>query len=106
MLGAIDGLKIGSEGPGRTRTARVVLSQEPEEREIETAFGKSAWAVMTCRATARKKLGGRFTLIEILGMSHTDQHNSCSGNEETAPQFYPVPQVQTPLVMSGKCRLS
>jgi hypothetical protein len=62
-----------------------VLLQEPEEREIETAFGKSACAVMTSRTTTRKQLGRRFALIEILSMSRADQHNSCSRNEKTAP---------------------
>ena len=62
-----------------------MLLQEEEEREIETAFGKSACAVMTSRATACKQLGGRFALIEILGVSRADQYNDCSRNEETAP---------------------
>ena len=61
-----------------------MLLQKPEEREIETAFGKSACAVMTSAATAREQLGGRFALIEVLGMSHADQHNNCNRNEETA----------------------
>jgi hypothetical protein len=83
-LVAVDRLKIGGESPGRTRTGCVVLLQKPEEREIETAFGKSACAVMTSAATAREQLGGRFALIEVLGMSHADQHNNCNRNEETA----------------------
>jgi hypothetical protein len=62
-----------------------VLLQEPEEREIKTAFGKSACAVMTPGATAREQLGGRFTLIEILSMSRADQHNNCNRTEQTAP---------------------
>jgi hypothetical protein len=43
-----------------------VIFQEQEERQTKAALGKTARAAMTCRATIRKQLGGRFALIEIL----------------------------------------
>jgi hypothetical protein len=50
--------------------------QEQVERESEAALGKTAWAAMTCRATIGKQPGGRFALIEILGMCRSaDQHS-------------------------------
>jgi hypothetical protein len=82
-----------------------VLLQEQEQHKTKAPFRKSLCASMTCRAAVRKQLGRRFALIEILSMSHVDQHDDDRGNEETAPQLYPVPQVQTPLVISRKCGL-
>jgi hypothetical protein len=65
-----------------------VLLQEQEERKTEAALGKTACAAMTCRATIRKQLGGRFALIEILSVCRAaDQHRNCAKGEQTAPQF-------------------
>jgi hypothetical protein len=59
-----------------------VLLQEQEERETKAALGKTACAAMTCRATIRKQLGGRFAGIEILGVCRAaDQHQNCANDE-------------------------
>jgi hypothetical protein len=64
-----------------------VLLQEQEQRESEAALGKTACAAMTCRATVGKQLGGRFALIEILGVCRSaDQRSNCAKGEQTAPQ--------------------
>jgi len=112
-LWSIDGLQIRGERPGRTRTGRVVLLQEQEQRKSEAALGKTACAAMTCRATVRKQLGGRFALIEILSVRPAaDQHRHCANGEQTAPQFRylhaPVAlrRNRTALVMLKKSRRS
>jgi hypothetical protein len=59
-----------------------VLLQEQEERETKAALGKTACAAMTCRATIPKQLGGRFALIEILGMcGAADQYQKSAKGE-------------------------
>jgi hypothetical protein len=84
-LRSIDGRQIGGQRPGRARTARIVLLQEQEQRQSEAALGKTACAVMTCRATVRKQPFGGFALIEILGVRHSaDQHRNCAKDEQTA----------------------
>jgi hypothetical protein len=59
-----------------------VLLQEKVQRKSEAALGKTACAAMTCRATVRKQPGGRFALIQILGVRPTaDQHGHCANGE-------------------------
>jgi hypothetical protein len=48
-----------------------MILQERVERETQAAFGEPAGAAMTSRATIRKQLGCRFTLIEILSLGRS-----------------------------------
>jgi len=99
-LWRIDGFQIGSEGPGRSRIADVVLLQEEVERETDAALGQSAWAVMAGRASVREQLGRRFPLIEILRIGgRTCQHgnganrNKGDKREQMAPRFLLRPRL-------------
>ena len=97
-----------------------MLLQEQVERKPEAALGETARAAVTCRATIRKQLGGRFALIDILSMCRSaDQHGNCAEDEQTAPpllqrhkfrRYLHAPVAlrrnKTALVMSNKRRRS
>lgn len=106
----IDGLQIRGERPGRTRIAGVVLLQEQEQRQTEAALGKSAGAVMTSHATIRKQFGGRFSLIEILGMRcSAAQHGNGDEHKQPVPQLLrrdkPRGYLHAPVVLRTRAAL-
>ena len=88
-LRTVDGCQIGGELAGRGRIARIVLLQILEQLGTATAFAKTVWAAMACRATIRKQLRRRFALIEILGMCRSaGERIEGAEGKQTMPQCW------------------
>jgi hypothetical protein len=65
-----------------------VLLQILEQLGTATAFAKTVWAAMACRATIRKQLRRRFALIEILGVCRSGERIEGAESKQTTPQYW------------------
>ena len=83
----IDRLQIIGQHRRRIGAARIMLSQEVGQREMDAALGKPARIPVTGRATVREQFLARFTPIEILcgGYAAREQDDRAE-HQQPAPQ--------------------